>query len=205
MNYKEANWYCYESSHPSWSRGTNHLCKNEDSMIHWHLQHKNQVPLSYDTSCYGWHKGLFLACPNSCWFDVSCLTMQLYFWRAQLRPDARCVSKAKLLSCVMRYTEVADLPHQRLSTGLLVPMQDWAFLHRCLVLDWPSTSESIGPIDILHGTLSIEHSQSRSFNSLIKSIFVLLAIPFFNSPSLNFFQIEPARSSSFSCCATSLV
>jgi hypothetical protein len=99
---------------------------------------------------------------------------------------------------------VADLPHQHLSTRLLVPMQDWAFLHRCLVLDRPNMSESIGTIDILHGAPRLEFSQSRSFNILIKSIFVLLANPFFYSHSLNFFKIEPAHSSSSSCCAASV-
>jgi hypothetical protein len=60
------------------------------------------------------------------------------------------VSKARLLSQASRYSEVADLPHHCLSAGLLVPMQDWAFLHRCLVLDRPNTSDSIGLLDILH-------------------------------------------------------
>jgi hypothetical protein len=46
-------------------------------------------------------------------------------------PDARHVSKARLLSQTLRYPEVADLAHHCLSACLLVPMQDWAFLHRC--------------------------------------------------------------------------
>jgi hypothetical protein len=100
---------------------------------------------------------------------------------------------------------MADLPHKYLSAGLLVLMQYWAFLHRCSVLDRPNTSESVGPIDILHGTPSLQHSQSKSFNSCMKSILVLLANPFFNFCSLNFFQIESACSSSSSHCATSLV
>ncbi len=100
---------------------------------------------------------------------------------------------------------MADLPHQHLSAGLLVPMQDWEFLHRCLVLDRPNTSESIGLIDILHGTPSLERSQSRLFNSFIKSTLVLLANPIFNSGSLNYFQIESACSSSSSDCAALLV
>ncbi len=68
----------------------------------------------------------------------------------------------------------------------------------------PNTSESTGPIDIL--TPSLERSQSRSFNSLIQSMLVLLANPFFNSCRLNFFQTESAcsSSSSLSCCISSL-
>jgi hypothetical protein len=52
----------------------------------------------------------------------------------------------------------------------MVPMQDWAFLHSCLVLDSSNTSDSIGPIDILHGTPNlVERSQSSLFNSITKS------------------------------------
>jgi hypothetical protein len=91
---------------------------------------------------------------------------------------------------------VADLPHQCLSAGLLVPMQDWVFLHRCLVSDSPKLSDSLGSRAILHRTLSIECSQSRSFHSLIKFILVLLANTFHNTHSLNYFELESAHSSS---------
>jgi hypothetical protein len=120
----------------------------------------------------------------------------MYFWRPRLRPGARHVSKVGKMSQALRYPEVADLPCQRLSAGLLVPMQDWAFLHRCLVLDRPNTLESIGPIDILCGNLPKITLIIDSFLTFIKPILVLLANPFFNSPSLNFFQLESACSSS---------
>ncbi len=48
-------------------------------------------------------------------------------------------------------------------------------------------------------------THTHTHNSLIKSILVLLANPFFNSCSLNFFQIESSCSSSSSCHAASLV
>jgi hypothetical protein len=58
--------------------------------------------------------------------DVSHL--QLYctivLMATQLRSDARHVSKALQLSQALRYSEVADSPHNCLSAGLLVPMQD---------------------------------------------------------------------------------
>jgi hypothetical protein len=114
-------------------------------------------------------------------------------------------SKARLLSQASRYCEVADLPHHCLSAGLLVLMQDWAFLHRCLVLDRPNTSESIRPIDILCENLPKMTLIVNSFPRFIKSILVLLVKPVFNACSLNFPQIESARSSSSSCCAASLV
>ncbi len=119
--------------------------------------------------------------------------------------DARHVSKARLMSQVSRYCEVAELPHHCLSAGLLVQMQDLALIRRFLVLDRPNTSDSIGTIDIFYGTPKLEHSHLSSFNSLMKSILVLLAKPFFNSCILNFIQIESACSSSSSCCAASLV
>jgi hypothetical protein len=97
---------------------------------------------------------------------------------------------------------VADLPHQCLSAGLLVPIQDWAFLSRCSILDRPNMSDSPGSRASLHNAPSLDCSQSRSCNSLIKSILVLLANPFHNSHSVNFFQLESAHSSS--CCAASL-
>ncbi len=50
--------------------------------------------------------------------------------------------KARLLSQASRYCEVAELPHHCLSAGLLLLMQDWAFLCKCLVLDRPNTSDS---------------------------------------------------------------
>ncbi len=105
------------------------------------------------------------------------------------------MSKARLLSQALRYPEVADLPHHHLSVGLLVLMLDWAFLHRCLILGRPNTSEYIRPMDIIHRTPSLECSQTRSFNNIIKFILVLLAKLFFDSHSINFFQIESARSS----------
>ncbi len=105
-----------------------------------------------------------------------------------IRPDARPVSKARLLSQALRYPVVADMPHQSLSTRLLVPMQDWTFLSSCLVLDRPNTSDSLGSRAGLHGTLLLDCSQTRSFNSLIKSILVPQANPFFTSHSLNFFS-----------------
>ncbi len=135
-------------------------------------------------------------------------TVQLYFWRAQLRSDAKCVPKARLLSQqVSRYSEVADLPHHCLSTGLLILMQDWAFLCRCSEMDRPNTSDSMGLIDILHGTPSLDCSQMSSFLSLITSILVLLAIskPLFQPLQPYFFQLESACSSSSACCAASLV
>jgi hypothetical protein len=102
--------------------------------------------------------------------DISHLncTVQSYFWCTRLRPDARGVSKARLLSQALRYPEVEDLSHQCLSAGLLVPMQDWAFEGRCLALDRPNMSNSLGLRAILCGTPCLECSQSRSFNSLIK-------------------------------------
>jgi hypothetical protein len=60
------------------------------------------------------------------------------------------MSKARLLSQASRYFEVAGSPHGCLSAGVLVPMQGWLFLQRCLVLNSPNMSDSIGPIDILH-------------------------------------------------------
>ncbi len=128
----------------------------------------------------------------------------MYFWCTQQRSDTRCLSNTRLLCQALMHPEVVDLP-QRLSAGLLVPMQDWAFLHKFLVLDRPYKSKSRGQKDILHGNPCLEHSQSRSFNSLIKSILKLLASPFFNACSLNVFQIESACSSSSSCCAAFLI
>ncbi len=139
--------------------------------------------------------------------DINCLQLcpTIILLVCPTKSDASHLSKARLLSQALRYPEVADLPHQHLSTGLLAPIQDWAFLHRCFILDRPNRSESVGPIDILHRTPSLEHSQSISFNSLIKFILVLLVNPLFNSCSLNLFQIESTCSSSFSCRTESLV
>jgi hypothetical protein len=107
-------------------------------------------------------------------------------WHAQLRSDARHVSKARLLSQALRFSEVADSPHHCLSAGLLLLMQDWALLHRCLVLDRPNTSDSMGPMDTLHGTPSPDCSETSSFLSLTKFIVVLLANPFSNFAALTF-------------------
>ncbi len=60
-------------------------------------------------------------------------------------------------------------------------------------------------MDALHGTPRQERSHSSSFNHLMKSILLLLAKLFLHSCSLNFFQIELARSSSSSCHAAPLV
>jgi hypothetical protein len=60
-------------------------------------------------------------------------------------------------------------------------------------------------MDILHGTLRLEHSHLSQFKSIIKSILVLLAKLFLHSHSLIYFQIISPRSSSSSCCATSIV
>jgi hypothetical protein len=101
-------------------------------------------------------------------------------------------------------TVVADAPHQHLSAGLLVPMQDWEFLCRCFGIGQTKYVRT-------HRTNryfpwpSLDCSHTISFNSLIKSILVMLANPFFNPCSLNFFHTKSAHSSSSSCCAASLV
>ncbi len=74
----------------------------------------------------------------------------LYFWCTRLRQDAKCVIGPDhwirfwggRLATSLGY-EVASSPHHCLSAGLLVLMQDWAFLCRCLVLDRPNTSDSL--------------------------------------------------------------
>jgi hypothetical protein len=66
-------------------------------------------------------------------------------------------------------------------------------------------SESIGTIDIICGNLPEITLIVDSFLRFIKSILVLIAKHFFNSRSLNFFQIESAHSSSSSHCAASQV
>ncbi len=136
---------------------------------------------------------------------VSCLQLYCTIVLLACLTKVRQLSKASLWRQTLRYYEVTDLPHHCLGAGLLVPMQDWAFLCRCLVLDRPNTSDSIRPKDALHETPSLYCSQTSSFQSCIKSILALLANPLFNSCSLNFFQTESALSSSSSCCNASLL
>ncbi len=64
-------------------------------------------------------------------------TVQAYFWLARLRSDARGVIGPDYW---VRFW-VGRLPHHHLIAGLLVLMQDWAFLHSYLVLDRPNTSD----------------------------------------------------------------
>ncbi len=47
-------------------------------------------------------------------------------------------------------------------------------------------SDSIGPIDILHETPSLDCSQTSSYNSLVKSMLVLLANLFLTLVALKF-------------------
>jgi hypothetical protein len=59
-------------------------------------------------------------------------------------------------------------------------------------------------MDNLHETPSLDCSHLSVVNRVIKSILELLVKLFSHSHSLNFLQVESARSSSSSCCAVSL-
>ncbi len=92
------------------------------------------------------------------------------------------------------------LPHHHLSAGLLVLMQDWAFLRRCLVLNRPNTLDSMIISMELLDYARLDHGYSRFSQHLIKFILVWLAKPFSYLSIVTFLRLESARSSSFSCC-----
>ena len=59
-----------------------------------------------------------------------------------IRPDARRVSKARLLSQDLQNADLAKSPPQHPNAGLLVPMQDCIVLHTWLVSDRPPSKNS---------------------------------------------------------------
>jgi hypothetical protein len=61
-----------------------------------------------------------------------------------------------------------------------------------------------GTVDNLHGTPSLDNAHSSLVSNIIKFMLALLVKLFLHSPSLNFFQVESARSSSFPCHVASI-
>ncbi len=65
-------------------------------------------------------------------------TVQEYFWRARQGPMLY-VWRGQTIKARFPKRQGKDSPRHCLNAGLLVLMQDWAFLHRCSVLDRPNT------------------------------------------------------------------
>ncbi len=68
-----------------------------------------------------------------CWPIILC-TVQGYFWCTR-QSQRRYMWGGQIIKAGFPKRQGKDSPHHRLNAGLLVLMQDWAFLCRCSVLD----------------------------------------------------------------------
>ncbi len=139
---------------------------------------------------------------SPCWFFIrggECrkliipCTIQGHFWRAwQGQMQHMWGGQAIESGFPKRWGE--DLPQYCLSAGLLVLMQDVAFLFRCSILDRLNTSDSLGS-SRLESKISMDLSADinlrvDSFLRLKKSILVLLSNPFFLLLIVTFSQVR---------------
>ncbi len=148
------------------STQTNHMC--HITYLNWEIIYSLLRFFSSLSPCW------FFICGGEWGKPIIHCTIQWYFWCTQLRSDARCVIGQDYQD---RFW-VGRLTHHCLIAGLLVLMQDWAFLFRCLVYwtDWTHQNSCVISMELCSKNKliwAVTHSKVH--------ILVLSANPFFST------------------------
>jgi hypothetical protein len=135
----------------------------------------------------------FFICRGKCRKPITPFTVQGYFWCAWQGQTLH-VWRGQTTKSGFSKRQSEDSARHPLSAGLLVLIQDWAFLRRCSVLDRLNTSDSLG-FARLEREISMElpaeiNLRVDSFLRLIKSILVQLCNPFSLLSIVTFSQVR---------------